>query len=214
MRILTAVLLGAVLVACGSGAECRKDTDCTSSHDVCTYGSCVFRASTGSGGGTGSGSAGGSGGGSTSGCVATLNVTGKYDSKERNANNGMIYDQPVHLTQNGTSVIGWYRGTLGQVGSLDGTLQGCVLTGTWYQDGSASGPYQFVFAGTGATFTGGWDYNGSTTPQKWSWTGTRVSTTPDPRPTSGGGGCTANADCGRCYRCELSTGKCLAKLVC
>ncbi|MCC6810420.1 MAG: hypothetical protein IT381_23515 [Deltaproteobacteria bacterium] len=147
-------------------------------------------------------------------CSATLNVTGKYTSQERNANDGKDYTQPVNLSQNGSDVVGWYRGTQGSLGTFDGKLAGCVLTGTWHQDGSASGPYQFVFSGAGESFTGGWDYSGSTTPQKWSWTGTRTGTTPDDRPTTSGGGCTANVDCGTCYRCELSTGKCLAKLVC
>lgn len=30
----------------------------------------------------------------------------------------------------------------------------------------------------------------------------------------GGGGCHANSDCGRCERCELSTGRCLSRLSC
>jgi hypothetical protein len=117
----------------------------------------------------------------------------------------------MSLTQSGTSVTGEYIPSADPYGTISGHMEGASLVGEWIQ-GGARGPVRFTFTSDGSSFTGTWDYGGG--PGTYSWKGTRTSTTPTTLKPSGGGGCTANSDCGTCQRCELSTGRCVAKVTC
>jgi len=149
-----------------------------------------------------------------SGDCAGISVTGSYSGNQLSSNGSTYSGQPVNLTQSGSSVDGWDLGTSGAVETLSGTLQGCVFTGRWSQ--AASGPFAITFSSDGTTFHGQWNYDGGSVSDGsgYSWTGLRTGSTPDPKPTTSSNGCSGDSDCGSCQRCELSTGNCLARLVC
>ena len=67
-------------------------------------------------------------------------------------------DTPMDLLQQGVAVTGSF-------GYSDGTISGIAtadrLTGTWSEkNGQATGPFTFVLADNGLSFTGWWAYSG------------------------------------------------------
>lgn len=142
----------------------------------------------------------------------TASITGQYKGTQVSSNGSTHTDQPVSLTQNGTSVTGWDAGTSGAIETLSGTLSGCTLTGTWSQ--AASGPFSITFTKDGQSFAGRWNYEGGavTGTNGFSWTGTRTSTTPEPKPSTGAS-CSSDSACssgctGSCYQCLSGSCRC------
>lgn len=72
------------------------------------------------------------------------------------------------LTQNGSTVTGKYTH---DDGTISGTVNGNVLTGTWKEPGQV-GKIRFVMSSDGKTFSGGWGYNDEA-PERSGWDGTR-----------------------------------------
>ena len=72
------------------------------------------------------------------------------------------------LTQSGKSVTGTYKH---RGGRLEGTLDGDVLTGWWYQS-NGKGRLRFEFKPDRSGFAGKWSYNDA--PPKESWNGVRI----------------------------------------
>jgi hypothetical protein len=143
---------------------------------------------------------GGSGGGGGGGSSAS-SVTGTYATQEASSD-GNTYSRAMSLTQDGDHVTGQYQPTHDAAGTLDGTLDGRVLTGTWTQ-GGASGPIAFTFADDDSSFTGTWDYAGG--PGTYEWDGTRTGTAP----TTIGGASSSGSTCGASgTSCSSSTDCC------
>jgi hypothetical protein len=71
------------------------------------------------------------------------------------------------LQQNGSRVTGTY--THGS-GTIEGTLNGKVLTGTWKQTGNKNGKFRFEFNDDFSAFKGKWNY-GDAEPTRDGWTG-------------------------------------------
>jgi hypothetical protein len=70
------------------------------------------------------------------------------------------------ITQTGNSVTGTYKY---QNGRIEGTLNGNVLTGWWYQD-NGKGRFEFVFNADFSAFEGRWGYNDVAPTGKWNGT--------------------------------------------
>ncbi len=80
----------------------------------------------------------------------------------------------MQLHQNGNKVSGTYKSYTGD-GSVEGTLQGNVLIGTW-KDSRSSGQIRFVFSEDERAFAGFWSY-GSAVPNQDRWDGYRIGNT-------------------------------------
>lgn len=142
-----------------------------------------------------------SGGGGGGGHSLPSAVTGTYTTQETSSD-GNTYTRAMSLTQDGNHVTGQYQPTHDAAGTLEGTLDGHSLTGTWTQ-GAASGPIAFTFADDDSSFTGTWDYSGG--PGTYEWDGTRTST----QPTTISGGGSSGSTCGASGApCSSSTDCC------
>jgi len=76
----------------------------------------------------------------------------------------------LRLVETGRSVSGTYSGT----GSVQGTLDGQVLAGTWSNvcgGGKCGGKLRFIFGADGRSFSGQWGMGDDVL--MWRWTGTR-----------------------------------------
>lgn len=82
-----------------------------------------------------------------------LNVSGTYTTDFND----------MALTQSGSTVTGTYQYADGRI---EGTLNGNVLKGMWYQN-NGKGKFEFVFSNGAASFTGKWGYNDATPGGKW-----------------------------------------------
>lgn len=88
------------------------------------------------------------------------------------------------MTQTGSAVIGTYSSAVPEMGSgsVTGTIQGNILTGSWnetYSNITYSGPFRFTISADGNTFTGTWasdsnGANGLSSANASSWNGVRV----------------------------------------
>lgn len=67
------------------------------------------------------------------------------------------------FNQKGTKVSGNYQH---QNGRIEGTLNGHILTGWWYQD-NGKGRLRFVFNSDFSAFSGKWGYNNATPTDQW-----------------------------------------------
>lgn len=76
------------------------------------------------------------------------------------------------LQQSGTTVTGNYTTTGAPPGTVNGTLAGNVLTGTWGDSAGGGGGLALTFSADGRSFTGTWG-SGSSTTDGGPWTGTR-----------------------------------------
>lgn len=76
------------------------------------------------------------------------------------------------LTQNGTQVTGRYTSVGAPPGTVQGTLNAGVLTGTWSDEGGGGGGIVLTFTPDTQRFTGTWGSGASST-NGGSWTGTR-----------------------------------------
>jgi hypothetical protein len=75
----------------------------------------------------------------------------------------------MQLSQSDGSVTGTYEV---DQGTLEGTVQGNKLIGTWHEGPEDSGEFEFTLSPDGNSFVGGWRVNSS---EDWTeWTGTRV----------------------------------------
>lgn len=76
------------------------------------------------------------------------------------------------LTQDGTQVTGRYTTTGAPPGTVQGTLNAGVLTGTWSDEGGGQGGFALTFTPDTQRFTGTWGSGASST-DGGSWTGAR-----------------------------------------
>lgn len=75
----------------------------------------------------------------------------------------------MSLTQNGTSVTGSYAY---QSGSINGTVSGNTLTGTWVETDDR-GTFSFTLSADGKSFSGSWKETSPNPNQGGSWNGSR-----------------------------------------
>lgn len=78
----------------------------------------------------------------------------------------------LQLQQNGASVSGSYNTTGAPPGTVNGTLNGNQLSGTWGDQGGGGGGMVLTFSPDGRSFNGTWGSGGSST-SGGSWSGTR-----------------------------------------
>jgi hypothetical protein len=75
----------------------------------------------------------------------------------------------MQLSQSDGSVTGTYEV---DQGTIEGTVQGNKLIGTWHEGEGDAGEFEFTLSPDGNSFVGGWRVNSS---EDWTeWTGTRV----------------------------------------
>jgi len=78
----------------------------------------------------------------------------------------------LQLQQNGASIGGRYTTTGAPPGTVNGTLDGNVLSGSWSDQAGGGGMMVLTFADDGSSFNGTWG-SGTSTTSGGSWSGTR-----------------------------------------